>query len=140
MKTELITKLLDKHNKCLTFHVSHEAFIDNARRYIKAIKENRMMCCIESVSNSGMSRNIKFFEMSKAQKVKPTRYNILNFYQFFECMGYKSSKNSDSFKIHGCGMDMVFYTNYSIIHELYNLGFLTKKECDYLAQKTPQVV
>ena len=51
-----------------------------------------------------------------------------------------ANKNSNYFRIYGCGMDMIFHTNYTIIHKLARLGFLNKKECESLAQNTPQTI
>lgn len=108
-------------------------FYQNAKRYIKAIKDGRMCCIIESVSSSGMSRTLKFMECSGGKH----GYSYLNFYNLFKNLGYTKVKNSDCFRVHGCGMDMVFATNYNICHQLKKLGIITKKTCDKLAQKTP---
>lgn len=112
-------------------------FIRNAKRYIKAIKQGRVICNIESVSASGMSRNLKFLECSGSIK---SGFNYLNFYSLFSDLGFTKVKNSYSFRVSGCGMDMVFHTNYTIINDLQRLGFLTKKEASILAQKTPSVI
>jgi hypothetical protein len=40
-------------------------FIRDSKRYINAIKEGRVICNIESVSRSGMSRKMKFLECSQ---------------------------------------------------------------------------
>jgi hypothetical protein len=108
-----------------------ETFIRNSERYIKAIKQGRMFCIIHSVSSSGMSRVIEFAECSG----KGTNYNFLNFYGLFNSLGYMKSGNG--FRINGCGMDVVFNTNYCIIHKLHGLGFISSKECALFAQKTP---
>jgi hypothetical protein len=113
-----------------------EGFVADANRYIRAIKECRMVCTIPSVSSSGMSRVIKFVEVSKGDK----RHYVLNFYGFMKNLGFTPSKNNDGFRISGCGMDMVFHTNYTIIHRLGKLGFLNKKEVAKLAQMTPVVI
>ena len=42
-----------------------ENFINDAKAYIKAIEQNRMLCVIGSVSNSGMSRTMKFSSCEK---------------------------------------------------------------------------
>ena len=117
--------------------MDNEGFYDNAIRYIKAIKDSRMMCNIKSVSRSGMSRNIRFFEMDGSKKDK---FRVYNFYAFFLSIGYQKVNDSDCFRIHGCGMDMIFHTNYNIIHRLHNLGFISQKECAILAQLTPHVI
>jgi hypothetical protein len=97
-----------------------------------------MCCSIGSVSSSGMSRTIKFLAPEK--NIKRGEYQYLNFFAFFRILGYTPVKDSHYFRINGCGMDMVFHTNYSIIHKLHRLGFITKKQCEQLAQATPQVI
>lgn len=108
-------------------HYSNTDFLRDAKTYLKAIKENRMLCIIKSVSASGMSRVINFHSFEKTYYIQ--------YYCFFKALGYQST--NDGFRIHGCGMDMVFNTNYNIVHTLHRLGFISKKECDILAQKTP---
>jgi hypothetical protein len=136
IKTLEIEALLKSHNKKQRHPVTVEDFINHAKRYIKAVNENRMLCSIDSVSSSGMSRSMRFFEMSGKGK---THY-LYNFYSLFCILGFTQINNSDSFRIHGCGMDMVFHTNYTIIHDLYRLGFMTKKQCGKLSQNTPHKV
>jgi hypothetical protein len=114
-----------------------DTFIQNAKRYVKAVKQRRIICKIDTVSSSGMSRTIKFLECSGSVK---TGFNYLNFYQLFDQLGFSKVRNNDTFRIHGCGMDMIFHTNYTIIHRLWRLGFISKKECEYLAQMTPSVI
>ena len=126
-----LSKRIEKRN-----YTDVNDFVNNANRYIKAIKSRAMMCKIDKVSASGMSRNIKFFECSKGKN----GYNVLNFFALFELLGYTNVKNTDTFRINGCGMDMIFHTNYSIIHELGSLGFLSKNEVSKLAQMTPHVI
>ena len=117
-------------------YYSVEQFISDAKRYIKAIKEGRMCCIINSVSRSGMSRKIRFVECSKGKD----KYYYMNFFAFFSALGFSRGKDSDFFIINGCGMDMIFHTNYTNIHSLYRLGFISKKQCDSFAQMTPQVI
>jgi len=116
-----------------------ELFYNDAIRYIKAIKQCRMICNIDSVSKSGMSRTLKFISCEKDNYEKQ-RFYYSNYYSFFKALGYQSIKNSHYFRVYGCGMDMVFDTNHTIIHKLKKLGFLSKKECDILCQKTPDIV
>ena len=112
-------------------------FTQSAKRYIKAIKQGRVICNIENVSRSGMSRNLKFLECSGTIK---NGFNYLNFWSLFKDLGFTTLQNRQSFKINGYGMDMVFHTNYQIMHQLQSLGFISKKECEILAQKTPNVI
>lgn len=123
--------------KAIIKQYSVETFIHDAKRYISAIKQGRMICNIKSVSRSGMSRNMKFFECAK----NSIGFRYYNFYSFFKTLGFRDVQGYRGlFKIHGCGMDMIFHTNYTIIHKLHRLGFITEKECEKLAQLTPQTI
>ena len=130
------TKLLTAYNRGRNYPTSEQVFTEHCKRYIKAIKQGRMICAIDRVSASGMSRNIKFLECAKGKD----RYHYLTFWELFCILGYTNVKNTDTFRIGGCGMDMIFHTNYSIIHQLKRLGFITDKTCEVLAQKTPNVI
>ena len=138
MNTEKINEVLKNYNKKNTYEIDMETFLGHANRYIEAIKENRMICSIGSVSRSGMSRTIKFLEMKKNDT--SNQHSLKNFYQFFDALGYSKIKNSDYFRIGGCGMDMIFNTNYTIMHDLKRLGLVSDEECSTLAQKTPSIV
>ena len=94
-------------------------FIMNAKRYIKATKEGRMLCIVDSVSKSGTSRTLKFMECNGSIK---NGFRYYNFFNFFKDLGHANVKHSNTFRISGCGMDMVFATNYNNIHTLHNLG------------------
>lgn len=129
-----LNKLINENYK---YHdCAKTAFIDDAKTYVKAIKNGRMLCSIPHVSKSGMSRVLKF---NSCEKTKSGFY-YRQYFCFFTSLGYKENKNHSGFNISGCGMDMVFHTNYSIMHNLKNLGIITKKECEVLAQKTPTVL
>lgn len=117
-------------------YYSLEQFFNDCERYVKAIKEGRVICNIESVSKSGMSRTIKFLECAKGNN----RYNYLNFYSFFKSLGYSEVNRSHYFRISGCGMDMIFHTNYTNIHYMQRFGIITKKQCEHLAQQTPPII
>jgi len=115
-------------------YYNEEQFLADAKDYIKAIKDGRMICNIDSVSNSGMSRVIRFLSCEKSKH----GFYYRNYYAFFKALGFSEVKNG--FRISGCGMDMIFHTNYTIIHRLHSMKFITKKTCDSLAQKTPTVI
>jgi len=133
-----IEKLLTKYNKGRQFPVSVQSFTDNAKRYLKAIQDRRVICNIESVSRSGMSRNMRFVEISK--RGGSYGHSMLNFYELFKILGFTQAKDSDCFRIGGCGMDMVFATNYRIVGQLRNLGIVTKARASKLQQMTPHVI
>ena len=126
-------KELQKNFKKL-YSFTSEEFIQNAERYIKACKENRIFCIIHSVSKSGMSRKLSFYESTFSKEGKG---GFLNFTALFTALGFSDRNRDGEFTVNGCGMDMVFHTNYSIIHSLYSLGMITNEECEILSQNTP---
>ena len=118
--------------KNLTKYFDYEDFERYSFKYIAALKEQRLMCKIHSVSQTGMSRTMSFHSLEKPED--ETRY-YLNFYGgFFEALGYKGLKGKDYFRVHGCGMDMVFATNYNVISYLRDLGFVKDEELADLQQ------
>lgn len=141
-KLDKITKQVEADKTIMKYmrsneYYSIESFIRDANAYIKAIKENRMICNILSVSKSGMSRNICFLSCEKGT----IQYNYRTYWALFKSLGFSPSRSDrDYFNISGCGMDMIFHTNYCIIHDLYNLGFINKDQCASLAQKTPTII
>ena len=138
LNIEKINEYIKGYNKKNEYKIDNETFIDHAKRYIKAVKENRIICSIKSVSKSGMSRNIKFVELAKSDT--SDKHQLYNFYQFFDVLGYSKVKDSDYFRIGGCGMDMIFHTNYTIIHNLKRLGLVSDDECKTLSQNTPSII
>lgn len=143
-KLETITKNIEANKEIMKGinklnYYSVEQFINDAQRYIKAIKEEKVICSIDSVSSSGMSRTIKFLAPEKRKDNK--RYMYLNFFCLFSSLGFSpAGKYGDYFRISGCGMDMIFHTNYTIIHRLGRLGMLNKKQVEKLCQETPSVI
>lgn len=99
----------------------------NAERFIKALKEERILCSVQSVSKSGMSRVIAFREIAKCGK----KFTILQFDWFLEQLGY-TAKN-DGISVGGCGMDMIFHTLYSVAGTLKANGFKVPKDYMILA-------
>jgi len=126
-----ITKNLKKLN-----YYSAEQLAGDILTYIKAISERRMINVIKSVSSSGMRRVIKFTSCEG----KKGNFYQRQYYSLFIAMGYAYDKNKDGFIISGCGMDMIFHTNYSLIHDFKRLGFITEDQCKKLAQETPNTI
>lgn len=118
-------------------YYSIERFEEDAKKYVKAIKEGRIIASIENVSRSGMSRDIKYTEFDK----KENKGSLNTFYSFFLALGYNENKsNRGYFKIGGCGMDMNFNTNYNNINDLEFFGFIKKDTARVLCQKTPNLL
>lgn len=145
-KIERVTKKINK-DKVLSKIVSNnydgrtEDFIKDGIDYVKAIKDGRMINSIASVSSSGDSRHIKFLSCEKGDKNYYQHSYYSNYNMFFESLDFTPSRKHDGyFNINGFGMDMIFDTNYRIIHSLKRLGFITDAQCRVLAQKTPTTI
>lgn len=139
MKTLKLVSAIESNKdllKNMPNHFTTQEFISCANTYIKAIKSGRMMCSIKSVSTSGMSRVLSFHSFEGT--ISKGYYR--QYYSLFKTLGYKEDNNRNGFRVNGCGMDMVFHTNYTIIHKLFKLGFINKKQCDSLCQKTPTIL
>jgi hypothetical protein len=114
-------------------YYSEDNFINDAKRYIEAIKEGRVIVSVVSVAKSGMSRRLKVLAYQKHKDSERGYYRQFN--AMFEALGYKIKDYA--FTVNGCGMDMIFHTNYSAMHSFKFMGIITDKDCDYLAQQTP---
>ena len=115
---------------------SVEAFEKDCLTYINAIESGRMMCTIHSVAKSGMSRVLSFHSCESQHNSNKCYYR--QYRSLFYALGYKES--GEGFSVNGCGMDMVFHTNYSIIHDMERMELVTKEQCEHLCQQTPTVL
>jgi hypothetical protein len=126
-----------KKNKYYT----EENFLNDANAYIDAIKENRMINVIGNVSASGMSRTIKFTSCEIGKHNGETKCYQRQYTCLFRSLGYNETKNNwGYFRISGCGMDMVFHTNYCIMHDFERIGLISQEQCEKLAQMTPNTI
>ena len=109
-----------------------ELFIKDCKQYIKAVESGRILYKVTHVSQSGMSRDIS---ITSYEGIMSKGY-YSSYYYMLEMLGFKfANKHSNDIKVSGCGMDMLFATNYDIIHSLYNMGFMNKTKCKTLAQR-----
>ena len=134
-KIETIKKNVEKELKTPNEYYDTDMFISDAKSYISAIKQGRMLVNVVHVSLSGMSRRMIFQACIKGKG----SYRYRQYSSFFEMLGKRVNKDHE-IVVNGCGMDMIFHTNYTIIHQLKRLGFLSKKECSKLSQMTPQYI
>lgn len=120
-------------------YYSEEQFISDAQSWVKAIKEGRVICSVLSVSQSGMSRQLKFlsFEPSKTEGAQGwyRQYNTM-----LQVLGFRYNKTKYCISVSGCGMDMIFHTNYTIMHYFKRMGIITSEECEKLCQMTPTTI
>lgn len=101
-----------------------EDFNAAAKRFVKAVKEGRLIATVSKVAASGMSRNIKIVEMHKP---KTGACYLLNFCAFFRVLGYRVNNDCEIIR-RGCGMDMIHDTIDGALSTLHYLGILSKKE------------
>jgi hypothetical protein len=134
-KDKEIMRHINKDN-----YTTPEDIAEHCLRYVSAVREGRALVNIESVSKSGMSRVMSFYEVAKwDQPMRDGRkFGLLNFNLLFRVTGHTPS--GDGFRISGCGMDMVFATNYNLMHHLARLKVITPDQCKKLAQMTPPYV
>jgi len=127
---KLNKEVLNNLSKEDTYNI--DSFIADSRRYIKAVQSGRILYTVRHVSNSGMSRNI----LIKSYEGTMSKGSYCNYYMFLKILGYKFAYKYDSdIKVSGCGMDMLFATNYNIIHSLYGMKLISEAKCNILAQK-----
>ena len=112
-------------------YYTQEDFIRDSNIYIKALKSGRLQYRVTNVSKSGMSRDI----LISSYEGSMNKGYYRNYTFMLEVLGYKfASKYSSEIKISGCGMNMLFATNYNIIHTFKRIGLINQKSCDVLAQ------
>ena len=106
-----------------------------AVHYIEAVKQGRVICIIQGVSRSGMTRRMTFKECRKDTSTGNYWYADLN-RLISSAAGIPLNKHHE-LVVTGCGMDMVFHTHHNVIRCLQQAGFVRKKWAEELAQMTP---
>lgn len=106
----------------------------NAERFLKAVREHRILCNVKRVSSSGMSRVIGVYEIQNDENGRP---HILQFNWFLGQMGWTYSDKDNAIRVGGCGMDMIFHLLYTTVENLRYYGFdveprLEFTTCDYM--------
>ena len=113
-------------------YYTKEMLLDDIQDYIKALKEGRLQYLVMSVSQSGMNRNILI--QSCEQNKSNNNFYFRQYSRMFEMLNYKLDKNYNV-KVSGCGMNMLFATNYYLIHTFKSMNIILKDEADVLSQK-----
>ena len=93
----------------------------NGKRFIKALKERRIICSVKHVSNSGMSRAIAVREVVKLKELN--QYAIYQFDWFIRNLGWTYVDSDNAIRVSGCGMNMVFHLLYCVCGRLEHEGF-----------------
>ena len=113
-------------------YYTKEMLLNDIQDYIKALKEGRLQYLVMNVSSNGMNRNILI--QSCEQNKTNNNFYFRQFTRMFEMLGYKLNKDY-YLKVSGCGMNMLFATNYYLIQTFKNMNIITELECEILAQK-----
>lgn len=105
-----------------------KGFVKDCKRYVKAVKDQRLIMSIKKVSSNKISRTICVCEFAKSV----TGGHCLNrFSCFLICLGHKLNKDGDVI-IRGCNMDMVFALHMNICRFLLSLGVISEDEYEEL--------
>lgn len=67
--------------------------------------ESKIYAIVRGVSRSGMSRRLSFFMVDDGALINITQV-------IAQCLGYTLNEREWSFRVSGCGMDMIFDTLY----------------------------
>lgn len=113
-------------------YYNKEMLLNDIQDYIKALKEGRLQYLVMNVSSNGMSRSI--YVQSCEQSKSNNNFYFRQYSRMFEMLGYKLDKDYNV-RVAGCGMNMLFATNYNLIHTLKNMNIISENEAEILAQK-----
>lgn len=130
---QITNHFITMNDKQVKEFLQSENGMRNAERFIKALKEHRIVCSVKHVSSTGMSRTISFCEMHVGTMNRKKYGQILQFNWFISQLGYTYDKNRDGIRVGGCGMDMVFNTLYNVAAELKRNGFKVPNDYASLA-------
>ena len=111
-------------------YYSVDALISDINTYIAAVKTGRIRYSVISVSKSGMSRTI---EVTSCEKSTCGRYYYIQYQSMLAALGYNTNDNG-IIRVTGYGVNMIFGTNYNLMHKFCRLGFISDTQCDKLSQ------
>lgn len=131
MENITLTKEIEKRLSKEEYYTK-EMLLSDIQTYIKALKEGRLQYLVMNVSSNGMNRNI--FIQSCEQSKTNNNFYFRQYSRMFEMLGYKLSKDY-YIRVSGCGMNMLFATNYNLIHTFKNMNIISESEAEILAQK-----
>ena len=113
-------------------YYTKEMLLDDIQDYIKALKEGRLQYLVMNVSSNGMNRNILI--QSCEQNKTNNNFYFRQYSRMFEMLNYKLDKDYN-IRVSGCGMNMLFGTNYYLIQTFKSMNIISESEANILAQK-----
>ena len=131
-------KIDNKTQKLIeTNYCTIDEFVADASRYIAAVADGRLICANLVASKSGMSRSFSLVELTK--QTKGVRSHLCSFYSLLNTLGYSIDSRTHAIRVRGCGMNMIWHTNYDIIRQLASMGLMNKTKAGRLSQLTPHI-
>lgn len=113
-------------------YYSVDRLISDIQCYINAVKTGRILYTVMSVANSGMSRCVSIKSCEKSG----SRFYYRQYNCMLKALGYSIKRGyEDTVRVNGCGMNMLFATNYNLMHTFKRLGFISDKVCAELCQR-----
>ena len=131
MENITLTKEIEKRLSKEEYYTK-EMLLNDIQDYIKALKEGRLQYLVMNVSSNGMNRNILI--QSCEQSKTNNSFYFRQYSRMFEMLGYKLNKDY-YIRVSGCGMNMLFATNYNLIHTFKSMNIISESEAEILAQK-----
>ena len=117
METKTISKAQAKRGEIA---IAKTKLVEN----YKLISGTRVYVSVDSVSRSGMSRNMRVFVINDNQLINATYY-------VGKALGWTVKDNSYGqrvIKVDGCGMDMAFHLVYTLSRVLHGDGYALTHE------------
>lgn len=140
-KLEKITKNIENDKDIMRRLKNNQYYtlndlIRDIKCYIAALRAGRLQYTVLSVSKSGMSRNITIQSCERSKWDNKIHYYYRQYNEMLKALGYTIVRGyTDAIRVAGCGMNMLFATNYSLIRSFARLGFISKQERDLLCQR-----
>lgn len=113
-------------------------FLADAKKWVSAIKQGRVICDVARVLKQGTERRLKYLSWERSYRGQ-VRGFYRSYYCFFKALGYKMDSDGCVI-VDGCGMDMNFNHCYNIAHDLKSFGIITNKTCKEIREITPTII
>lgn len=138
-KIERIAKKIENDKELMRalkkIDLSVERFIGDLQTYLKAVAERRIHYSVDTVSRSGMSRTLIIISCERSRYNGKLQHYYRQYNAMLAALGYSVKRGyTDSIRVYGCGMNMLFATNYNICRFACRLGFISRKKCRILEQ------
>jgi len=130
-----------KNNKSLIRKIdsnnfySIDYFYDDCINYIQDTKKEKILSICTNYNKSSGSSKRKIFTQKKG---KNNYYHIVYYSRLYNYISGLRINRDLELMLPFMNMNVVFAIHYNLIHSLFRLGFINKKQCEVLAQKQPR--